>query len=293
VFKTVPNRVLRWFLILLLMLLQSCSSPDHQNDGPSGQSFHPIASPVTPSSSPRNRPAGVKVIRVVVALCDNVHQGIVPVPARLGNGDDPESNLYWGAGYGVKTFLAKSPEWRVLAQIDRPRPGVLRRCILRHRTQDVYIIADAYQGIQIKRAISEFLDLASGAGSEHVAVQAGGGDLVLDGPADLIAYVGHDGVMDFSLPQYPRSRSDCNRDAMVLCCASKSYFSNAIRAGGARPLVLTTGLMAPEAYVLEAAITGWMSGETGEQICARAASAYNKYQKCGYRAARGLFTSGN
>src|SRR5262245_12901887 len=29
-----------------------------------------------------------RVIHVLVALCDNVNQGIVPVPPRLGNGED-------------------------------------------------------------------------------------------------------------------------------------------------------------------------------------------------------------
>jgi hypothetical protein len=35
-----------------------------------------------------------RLIHVFVALADNVHQGIVPVPAALGNGDDPARNLY-------------------------------------------------------------------------------------------------------------------------------------------------------------------------------------------------------
>ncbi|MGC6431949.1 MAG: hypothetical protein ACON5F_12965 [Jejuia sp.] len=39
----------------------------------------------------------VKTIHVYVALCDNINQGIVPVPAKLGNGQDPKNNLYWGA----------------------------------------------------------------------------------------------------------------------------------------------------------------------------------------------------
>lgn len=46
---------------------------------------------------------GVKSIQVFVALCDNVNQGIVPVPAALGDGEDVKNNLYWGARYGVKT----------------------------------------------------------------------------------------------------------------------------------------------------------------------------------------------
>ena len=53
-------------------------------------------------------------IYVIVSLVDNVSQGIVPVPAKIGNGDDPHSNLYWGALYGVKTFLSKADGWRKL-----------------------------------------------------------------------------------------------------------------------------------------------------------------------------------
>lgn len=37
-----------------------------------------------------------RIIHVFVALADNVNQGIVPVPAKLGNGEDPVHNLYWG-----------------------------------------------------------------------------------------------------------------------------------------------------------------------------------------------------
>jgi hypothetical protein len=51
-----------------------------------------------------------RLIHVFVALADNQHQGIVHVPARLGNGDDPARNLYWGAAFGVRTFFLKNPE---------------------------------------------------------------------------------------------------------------------------------------------------------------------------------------
>jgi hypothetical protein len=39
-------------------------------------------------------------IHVFVALADNKNQGIVPVAAILGNGEDPQHNLYWGSAYG-------------------------------------------------------------------------------------------------------------------------------------------------------------------------------------------------
>ena len=45
------------------------------------------------------------VVHVSVALCDNASQGIVPVPAAIGDGNAPRTNLYWGASLGVKTWL--------------------------------------------------------------------------------------------------------------------------------------------------------------------------------------------
>src|SRR5215813_9455895 len=38
-----------------------------------------------------------RTVHVFVALADNDHQGIVPVARILGNGEDPEHNLYWGS----------------------------------------------------------------------------------------------------------------------------------------------------------------------------------------------------
>jgi phage-related baseplate assembly protein len=50
--------------------------------------------------------------------------------------------------------------------------------------------------------------------------------------------------------------------------------------------------MAPEAYILAAAIDGWLRNETDEQIRTRAAKAYNQYQNCGERSANNLFATG-
>ena len=72
---------------------------------------------------------GPRVVHVVVALCDNVHQGVVPVPWAIGNGQDPGKNLYWGAAYGVKTFLSRQPEWMLHARISDPAPHVLERLV--------------------------------------------------------------------------------------------------------------------------------------------------------------------
>jgi hypothetical protein len=98
--------------------------------------------------------------------------------------------------------------------------------------------------------------------------------------------------MDFQLPQYSKQKDGTHREAIVLACASKQFFGDAVRASGAYPLLWTTGLMAPEAYTLKAVLDGWMAGENQQQIRDRAAAAYDKYQKCGLKAAHRLLISG-
>lgn len=246
-----------------------------------------LAVPVVAQSS-------VRTIHVFVALADNKNQGIVPVAAKLGNGEDPVHNLYWGSAGGVKTFFYRSGDWQLLPALAKPKSEVLERCVFKHKGQNVYLIADAYQGNQIKRTIIDFLEAAAGANPEKIMVTVGSQKVVLEGRggASLVAYVGHDGFMDFQLPTLPQKKNENQRDAIILACISKSYFAVPLRATGASPLVWTTGLMAPEAYTLKSAIDGWILKESNSQIRERAAAAYSKYQKCSMNAARRLLVTG-
>ncbi|MEZ4686614.1 MAG: hypothetical protein R3B47_11275 [Bacteroidia bacterium] len=40
-----------------------------------------------------------------MALCDNGYQALLPVPASIGNGQDPRTSLYWGAAYGSEDLV--------------------------------------------------------------------------------------------------------------------------------------------------------------------------------------------
>ena len=230
------------------------------------------------------------VIHVFVALADNVNQGIVPVSASLGNGDNPGTNLYWGAAFGVRTFFSRNKDWELLAVTKNPTASILERCVFRHRRTSILLVADAYRGKEISQTTWDFLEAAGGKPGEKL--KTGAVEFHTGGSADVVAYIGHNGLMDFKLAAHPERRDDRKRRAIILACASKPYFSPALQQSGATPLLWTTNLMAPEAYVLSAAIDGWMNKESDEQIRLRAADAYNKYQKCGVRAARALFATG-
>ncbi len=169
-----------------------------------------------------------RVVHVIVALCDNKYQGIVPVPERIGNGDDPANNLYWGAGFGVKSFFRKQRDWEFVSEERNLNAAVLERVVFKHKQKGVYLIADAYRGREIHLATSEFFQFASGMGVQTVEVGSGSekAKLSIGGGADLIAYVGHDGLMDFSLKEYPQAVDDRKREAVILSCASKPYFED-------------------------------------------------------------------
>lgn len=235
-----------------------------------------------------------KVAHVLVALCDNENQGIVPVPPAIGNGEDAARNLYWGAGFGVKSFFRKKKEWEFLAQVDNPTAAIIERLVFKHKTKNVYMVADAYRGIEIKRTTIDFFASSAGAMNDVIEIKEGNKtfQLGINGNADLIAYIGHDGLMDFQLKESFTKQDEAKRDAVMLACISKSYFANHLRKTGANPLLWTTGLMAPEAYVLHAALEGWINNENGEQVRNRAAAAYNSYQHCGLKAAQRLFATG-
>ena len=236
------------------------------------------------------------VVHAIVALCDNEHQGIVPVPEQLGNGLDPRSNLYWGALYGMRTHMGKAGWTRT--PVDPPAGGdVLERIVLSRtltragKPVDVYIVADAWRGDRMKQALERYLAISSGRDAEEVQLAQGEESRTLraGGEAHLLVWVGHNGLMDHTIQRVGPHPGAKPRAGMVLACLSKDYFTEHFREVGAHPVLLTTGLMAPEAYTLDAAIRAWV--ETGDtvKVLDQAGAAYHAYQKCGERAARRLF----
>ncbi len=229
----------------------------------------------------------IRSVHVVVALCDNVNQGIVPVPARIGNGRVPADNLYWGAAYGVKTFFGKQPEWRRVAAWSNPTPQILERLVFKHTKHNVYLVADAWAGEEIKAATMAFLQYAAGRDGSRVDLPGAGISVPSGGDASLVVYIGHNGLMDFSLDTTPVALKP--RKAAVFACKSRDYFAAPLEKAGADAVMLTTNFMCPEAYTTHALVEGFLAGDKPEALRDRVARAYDKYQKCGLRGARRMF----
>jgi hypothetical protein len=231
-----------------------------------------------------------KTIHVFVALCDNTNQGIVPVPQSLGNGQEPKSNLYWGAMYGVKNYFKRNKDWELISTEKNAEAPILERILFKHKYSETYLLADAYDGKYIKQTTIDFLQACSGVGATKLKYN--NLELSFGGASNLISYVGHDGLMEFEVEGDFDKKDNKKREAIILACVSKTYFKPYILKTQAAPLLWTTGLMAPEAYTLKAAIDGWILKESSVQIKERAAKTYHKYQKCGLRAAQNLLVTG-
>lgn len=226
-------------------------------------------------------------IHVLVALCDNINQGIVPVPPQLGDGQNPRNNLYWGALYGIKTYFKKASEWNLIKTINKPNKNILERCIFQKKGSSIFLVADAYDGAKIENTITDLFKSSSDLLRDTIKIN--NQIIGIYGNSNLLTFIGHNGLMDFTFPSIQLEKSNKNVDVIVLACKSKSYFEPLILKTGSNPLLLTTGFMAPEAYTLKAAIDGWANNENGEKIRLRAANAYHKYQKCSLKGAKSLF----
>lgn len=230
-----------------------------------------------------------KTIHIFVALCDNKYQGIVPVPARIGNGQDLNNNLYWGCGYGIRTYFKKSKDWKLI-RTRKINEIKMERLLFQHVSKKYFLVADAYNGMNIKECTIDFLRSCSGKMKDTVHVQ--GKIIGINGYSNLLSYIGHDGLMDFSLSESFQNTDNKQRDCIILACISKSYFAPFLKQAKANPLVWTTGLMCPEAYTVHDAIHSYLQGESTEKIRNAAALAYSSHQKCSLKAAKNLLVSG-
>jgi len=212
-------------------------------------------------------------IRVFVALCDNATQGIQPVGAKIGNGDDPEANLYWGCSDGLGRFFPKSANWKTVDQDKDIDQAILRRLVLDHQADDLRLVADAYRGSEMKRCLEDFFK----------ATQSG--------KHALVVFIGHNGLMDtqVNLPAGGKAQGAAKTDAIVLCCLSDSYFSDALAELGARPILMTRQLMYPGSFVLHDGIESWRKGGSVGEIRTAAGKAYAANQKISQKSAVGVF----
>jgi hypothetical protein len=175
----------------------------------------------------------------------------------------PKSDLYWGKLYGMKTYFSNHKDWELVAG-NKPDTKIRERLLFYNPKHNLYVDAIAYHSDSIKTTITNFIEYAYTADSNQ-----------------LVIYAGHDGLMDFDIDIMPR-KNKC--DVMVFSCISDYYFSPFV------DMILSTyTLMAPEAYVVMAAIESWAMHDNEMEIRRKTAKVYAKYQKSTVKQAERTF----
>ena len=234
-----------------------------------------------------------KLIHVYVALCDNDSQGIAPVPVKIGNGDDPPNNLYWGCSDGARPIFSNSKLWTRISVSKVPhQPKILERLVFQHKKTKAILVVDAWRGSEIQPCITEFCQSLAGQHYESITLKLGNQDtkLNLSGGADFLTFIGHNGLMEFRVPELPANPNrKQNIDAAVLCCKSKAFFSSHLKTADATPKLMTASNMYPGAFILHDILEGWFQGEDRKSLRLRAAKAYAKNQGISTKSALNVF----
>ncbi|NUO54754.1 MAG: hypothetical protein HOV80_38425 [Polyangiaceae bacterium] len=235
-------------------------------------------------------------VHVLVPLCDN--DQIDCGSTRAGDPDDLGHNLYWGAVFGHKRFFSRKASTFSLLSTTTEAGGTLERSVFRKTTSgkpfgrdkevEVILILDAIHGGSIDDAVDRFYREAERGAWIHFKQGLKSRSV----RADVVGYAGHNRMMDGKKPP-PKQKEDKKAgapiDSFVLACDSNGYFKVPLEERGSRPLLLTSALMAPEGYVLEAVVEGLTRNESRTLIRKRTVAAYAKWQNITEKTAGPIF----
>jgi hypothetical protein len=248
------------------------------------------------------------VVQVHVPLCSN--EIIRCGSARLGDGDNPRTNLYWATTGGFKGWFGrKAPGWNlahvsthdgqdvleVRAWHRRFRPGARWRTRGVTRAFDVYVVAHAWRGSAIDAALEAYVDDLYGRAARTVRLSDG---TVLDagGAAHVVAFVGHNRWMD--RPPYDWARAarrigsnDTPKGTIAIACKSAEYLARDVPSANRVPLLMTTQFMFAGAHAFEGAATAFAKAGSLRAIRTAAARNHAIGQRKPFARVLGLFTN--
>jgi len=234
------------------------------------------------------------VAEVHVPLCDS--SLIDCGNAKLGDGERLETNLYWatGPGFGVWFSRGGSGWKRVLRQqvtgdADVLQVDVYRRTVAapaswRRRgapaTFELDVVIRAWRGKAIDRALAAYAADMSG-GPARALTLADGTQLQAGGAAQLVAWVGHNRLMD-SAEDYPWPADGTGKSVqgtLFIACHTARYIEDTVVGPARVPLLATRDFLFSNAAPLEAALLAFASGAGYARMREVAVTSYAAVQQ--------------
>jgi len=244
------------------------------------------------------------VVEVIVPLCDNT---IIPCGnAKLGDGDNPETNLYWATTPGFGRWFARAGGgWKrvPLASAETGDADVLALHVYRRRvpapaswrergvaaTFELDVVVQGWRGSAIDRALAAYAAAMSSEAPRTLALRDGS-TLEAGGAAQLVAWVGHNRLMDVPTFAWP-APAKATKGTIAIACHTAAYMEAEVPAATRVPLLMTRDFLFANAAPLEATVLAFARGGGYARMRADAAAAYAKVRERPVAKIAGAFTN--
>jgi hypothetical protein len=227
--------------------------------------------------------------------------------ARLGDGDNPASNLYWSTtpGFGA-WFKRRGGGWKKLvdqAAGDTYDPDVLAQVVYRRTIRTprawrergaperypLYLVVAGWRGSAIDRALAAYARELSGQGARTIAL-GDGTTIDAGGAAQLVVYSGHNRLMDVDHFDWP-APAERPIGTIAIACLTQDYMADDVPAPTRVPLLMTRDFLFANAAPVEGAVLAFARGGDYRAIRRAAAAAYAGVQGKAVSRVIGAFTN--
>jgi len=236
------------------------------------------------------------VVQAHVALCSN---DIIRCGGHgLGDGEDPERNLYWGTSGGfLGWFNRKGSGWTQV--YDGPAEGDVLDVRVWKRTVKkgfvVYVVAHAWRGSAIDDALAAYVNELYG-DQPRTIVLDDGTKIEAGGAAQIVSWVGHNRWMDLAPYDWAAAAELTKAGArpkgtIAVACKTKDYLADDVPAATRVPLLMTSDFLFAGAHSFEGAVWSFATGGCYADIRDAAAAAYATGEKKEKKRVKYAFTN--
>ena len=231
------------------------------------------------------------VVQAHVPLCDN--HIIACGNKKLGDGEAPETNLYWITDEGfVGWFGRRGSGWREVLRGDGKTAGDKDVLEVRVWTRDIatpaawqkrgvpakfalYVVAFAWRGSAIDRGLAAYWNDLYGTGERAIEL-ADHTKLAAGGAAQIVAYVGHNRLYDVPEPDWAalEKKGAPVRGTIAIACNTGPFMGDHVPAATRVPLVFTRDFLMASAGAFEGAVLAFARGGDYRAIRVAAAHGY-------------------
>jgi hypothetical protein len=251
------------------------------------------------------------VIQAHVPLCDNdiIRCG----KGKLGDGESIEGNLYWATSGGFRGwFNRKGSGWKQVSVVEMPDPmegDILEMRVWKKSVKpaaawktrgataafDVYIVAYAWSGEAIDATLAAYLEDVYGATPRTVTLDDGT-VLAAGGAADVVAWVGHNRLMDidpvdWSALAEAHDTNTTKKGVIAIACHTAAYMAADVPAATRVPMLMTRDFLFAGAHAFEGVVSAFADGGSLAALRKGAIRNYAKGQDKTEKHVGGAFTN--